>query len=107
MICCRGAILTLLACLLIGCGGGGTASTGNSGGGNQTPDMGTLTPLDDSYQYTLTNKSTGMVLGISAQAQIAGADVIQEPASTTTADIDWHFIPMSNNQYNIENMLTH
>lgn len=109
MIGCRGAILALLACVLIGCGGGGTASTSGSGGGssNQTPDMGTLAPMDDSAQYTIANKSTGMVLGISAQSQTAGVSAVQESTSTTTADIDWHVIPMNNNQYNVENMLTH
>jgi arabinan endo-1,5-alpha-L-arabinosidase len=105
MNCCRSVILALLACLLTSCGGGGTATGGGSS--NQTPDMGTLTSMDDSYEFTLANASTGMVLGIAAQAQTAGADVVQEPSSTTTADIDWHFIPMNNSQYNIENMLTH
>ena len=105
MNCCRSVIFALLACLLTSCGGGGTTSGGGSS--NQTPDMGTLTPVDDSYQFTLANASTGMVLGIAAQAQTAGADVAQEPSSTTTPDIDWHFIPMNNSQYNIENMLTH
>lgn len=69
--------------------------------------MGTLSPMNDSYQYTLTNLASGMVLGIAGQSQTAGSDVVQESSGTTTADIDWHFIPMNNDQYNVENMLTH
>jgi arabinan endo-1,5-alpha-L-arabinosidase len=69
--------------------------------------MGTLSPMGDSNQYTLTNAASGMVLGIDGQSQVAGTNVVQEASSTTTADINWHFIPMENDQYNIENMLTH
>ena len=47
----------------------------------------------------------GLVLGISGQSQTAGANVVQE--STGTSDTYWHFIPMNNSQYNMENMLTH
>ncbi len=105
------AILALIFCLLTGCGGGSSSSSSSStsGGGStsQGVDMGTLTPMSDSYQFTLTNLSSGMVLGIAGQSQKAGANVAQESSSTTTADIDWHFIPMNNDQYNIENMLTH
>lgn len=103
------AALALLACLVTGCGGGGASSGNGSGGGSssQVPDMGTLTPMSDSYQYTLANASSGMVLGIAGQSQTAGTDVVQESSSTTTTDIDWHFIPMNNDQYNLENMLTH
>jgi arabinan endo-1,5-alpha-L-arabinosidase len=70
--------------------------------------MGTLTTMSDSYTYTLANAASGMVLGITGQSQTAGTSVAQELSSaTTTSDIDWHFIPMNDNQYNIENMLTH
>lgn len=102
----RAAALALMACVLAGCGGG--ASSGSGGGSSsQTPDMGTLTSMSDSYEYTLTNAASGMVLGIASQSQTAGADVAQESASSGTGDIDWHFIPMNNDQYNVENMLTH
>ncbi|MGH9599331.1 MAG: family 43 glycosylhydrolase [Terracidiphilus sp.] len=106
---CHGASLALFACLVTGCGGGGASSGSGSGGGSssQTPDMGTLTSMNDSVQYTLTNASSSMVLSIAGQSQTAGADVVQEPSGTTTADIDWHVIPMNNNQFNVENMLTH
>jgi arabinan endo-1,5-alpha-L-arabinosidase len=93
-----------------GCGGGagaGGGCTGSNCGGGQSYDMGTLTSVDDSNQYTLTNSVSGMVLGISGQSQSAGTNVVQEPSSTATSDIDWHFMPMSNNTYNIEDMLTH
>jgi arabinan endo-1,5-alpha-L-arabinosidase len=46
------------------------------------------------------------VLGISGQSQTAGANVAQE-SNTGSADSLWHFLPMNNNEYNIENMLTH
>lgn len=98
------AILLVSSCL--GCGGSGSGGT-TGGGGNTTPDMGTLTSVDDANQYTLTNAASGMVLGISGQSQTAGANVVQEPSATTTSDIDWHFMPMGNGDYNIENMLTH
>ncbi|HUB52486.1 MAG TPA: family 43 glycosylhydrolase [Terracidiphilus sp.] len=96
----------LAACLLAGCGGGGSGS-GGGGGTTTTPDMGTLTTVDDSDQYTLTNAASGMVLGIQGQSQAAGTIVVQEPASTSTTDIDWHFMPMGNETYNVEDMLTH
>ncbi len=89
-----------------GCGGAKGGSSSSTGTGS-TYDMGTLTAMNDSFQYTLTNNVSGMVLGISGQNQTAGTDVVQEANSTTTADIDWHFIPMNSNQYNVENMLTH
>ena len=93
-----------------GCGGGsgtGGCTGSDCGGGGTTYDMGTLTSVGDSEQYTLTNAVSGMALGISGQSQAAGTNVVQESASTTTADIDWHFIPMGENTDNIENMLTH
>lgn len=96
--------------LLCGCAGSSSGSGGTSGStgtSNSTPDMGTLTTIGDSDQFTLTNAASGMVLGISGQSQVAGTDVIQESSSTTTTDIDWHFIPMNSSQYNVENMLTH
>lgn len=98
------------ACLALcctGCGGGSGSSGGTGGGGSQTPDMGTLVAVGDANQYTLTNAASNMVLGISGQSQTAGTNVVQEPSSTTTADIDWHFMPMNNDIYNVENMLTH
>jgi arabinan endo-1,5-alpha-L-arabinosidase len=69
--------------------------------------MGTLSQVGDTNQYTLKNAASGMVLGIAAQSQTAGANAAQEAAATTTVDIDWHFIPMNNNEFNVENMLTH
>jgi arabinan endo-1,5-alpha-L-arabinosidase len=67
--------------------------------------MGTLTTVNDSFQYTLTNAASGLVLGISGQSQTAGANVVQESAGTS--DTYWHFIPMNNSEYNVENLLTH
>jgi arabinan endo-1,5-alpha-L-arabinosidase len=92
---------------LSGCGGSSNSGGGGGGGTTTTPDMGTVTTVSDTDQYTLTNDASGLVLGISGQSQIAGTDVVQEPTSTTTADIDWHFMPMNNEVYNVENMLTH
>ncbi|MDR3736996.1 MAG: family 43 glycosylhydrolase [Acidobacteriaceae bacterium] len=97
------AVLTLV-CLLTACGGGGSGSSSSTG---TTTDMGTIAAVDDTDQYSIENAASGMVLGISGQSQTAGTYVVQEEASTTTADIDWHFMPMGNTQYNVENMLTH
>ncbi|MGO8757465.1 MAG: RICIN domain-containing protein [Terracidiphilus sp.] len=102
------AFWTVLATSGCGGGSGSTGCTGSScGGGGDTYDMGTLTSVDDTNQYTLTNAVSGMVLGISGQSQTAGTNVVQEASSTTTSDIDWHFMPMGNGDYNIEDMLTH
>ena len=93
-----------------GCGSGSGSSGGSGGGGGgggTTYDMGTQTTVSDNNQYTLTNAASSMVLGISGQSQTAGTSVVQESATTTTRDIDWHFIPMGNSSYNVENMLTH
>jgi arabinan endo-1,5-alpha-L-arabinosidase len=68
--------------------------------------MGTLTTVSDSYEYTLENAASSLVLGIAGQSQTAGTNVTQE-SNTGSADSLWHFLPMSNNEYNIENMLTH
>ncbi len=89
-----------------GCGGGGSGTVTTTGGGG-SPDMGTLHAVDDSDQYTLMNAASGMELGISGQSQTAGTDLVQEATAKTTTDVDWHFIPMNNDVYNIENMLTH
>jgi arabinan endo-1,5-alpha-L-arabinosidase len=101
------SIITIIAvCSLAGCSGGGTAATSSTGTG-KTPDMGTLTSVDDGYQYKLKNAASGLVLGIAGQSQTAGANVAQETDASST-DALWHFMPMNtNNQYNVENLLTH
>jgi len=83
------------------------SSTGSGSGGSQSADMGTLSSMDDGNSYTLTNAASGMELGIAGQSQAAGVSIAQEPSGATTPDVDWHFLPMGNNQYNLENMLTH
>jgi arabinan endo-1,5-alpha-L-arabinosidase len=98
--------VTVIAALIAGCGGAGSGNGGGGGGGTQTPDMGTLTTVSDSYEYSLENAASSLVLGISGQSQTAGSNVAQE-ASTGSTDSLWHFLPMNNSQYNIENMLTH
>ena len=103
--------LTLFSvALLTGCGGGGT---GSSGGGTQstgTPDNGQVASVSDAYGFTLTNASSGMVLGIAGQSQVAGTALAQETsAGSATTDDMWHAMPMGTNQlqYNVENLLTH
>jgi arabinan endo-1,5-alpha-L-arabinosidase len=61
--------------------------------------------MGDTYTYTFKNAASSLVLGISSQSQTAGANVVQE--STGATDTYWHFMPMGNNEYNVENMLTH
>ncbi len=99
------AAVLAAACLVSGCGGGGSTPTGSTGGGS-TPDMGTLTGVNDSFQFKLKNAASGMVLGVSGQSQTAGASLAQE-ADTGSTDSLWHAMPMSGNESNIENMLTH
>lgn len=70
------------------------------------PDLGTLTPVNDSYQYKLENAASNMVLGIAGLSQTAGANIAQE-SDTGSTDALWHFIPMTNMQFNVENLLTH
>jgi arabinan endo-1,5-alpha-L-arabinosidase len=109
---CAASVLAF--CQMAGCGGGGSGTgttTTGGGGGNQTgPDMGTLTAMNDSDPYTLTNLASGLALSVSGQSQTAGAALAQETiqaGSSSSSDALWHFLPMSNSQYNIENMLTH
>ncbi len=100
-------VVFIATALVTGCGGAGSGGgSGGGGGTTQTPDMGTLTTVSDSYEYTLENAASSLVLGIAGQSQIAGTNVAQE-SDTGSADSLWHFLPMNNNQYNIENMLTH
>ncbi|MGD0548660.1 MAG: family 43 glycosylhydrolase [Terracidiphilus sp.] len=100
-------IALLSATILAGCGGGGgTTCTSNCTPPPQT-DMGTLTSMGDTNTYTFKNAASSMVLGISGQLQTAGTNVVQESSSTATNDIYWHFMPMNNNEDNVENMLTH
>lgn len=104
------AALPIAACLVFASAGCGS---GSSSGSSSTPppttccDLGVATTVPDDNQYTLKNAATGMVLGISGQSQTAGANAAQEASTTSTADVDWHFMPMPTEQYNIENMLTH
>ena len=72
--------------------------------------MGVLGSVTDAYGFTLTNVSSGMVLGIANQSQVAGTALAQETSGgASTADDMWHAMPMGTNQmeYNVENLLTH
>jgi arabinan endo-1,5-alpha-L-arabinosidase len=95
---------------LAGCGGGSTGSGGGggTGGGGTTPDMGTLTFVSDDYQYKITNASSGLLLGIQGQNQVAGASVAQASADNQNDQL-WHFMPFNYTaeQFNVENLLTH
>ena len=101
-----GAVMITTA-VVTGCGGAGSDGGSGGGGGNtQIPDMGTLTAASDNAEYSLENAASSLVLGIAGQSQTAGASVAQE-SNTGSADSLWHFLPMNNNQFNAENMLTH
>src|SRR5271170_2096815 len=87
-----------VAAVLTGCGGFGSGPGTTSGGtAPTTPDMGTLSNVSDSNQYQLKNVASGLVLGISGQSQVAGANVVQE-TDTGSTDSLWHFMPMNNDQ---------
>src|SRR5271170_3687975 len=88
----------------LGCGGSGSSSS--SGGTVSGPDRGTLTNLSDSSQYKIKNASSGLILGIAGQSQTAGTAVMQS-ADAGTGDQLWHFMPMGNDQFNVEDLLTH
>jgi arabinan endo-1,5-alpha-L-arabinosidase len=97
--------LVAVAGTLSGCGGGG----GGGGGGSINPagpDYGMLSTIDDSFQLTIKSASSGQLLTIASQSQLAGASLAQASA-TGKADELWHVLPMGNNQFNIENLLTH
>lgn len=105
------AILAVAA-FLSGCGGGGAANSGSSST-TTTTDMGSAVSINTSYQLSLKNAASSLVLGISGSSQTAGTSVVQEAASTATCtntapcDSMWHAIPMGSKQYVVENMLTH
>src|SRR6202012_5549323 len=67
-----------------------------------------LTFVNDSYQYSIKNASSGLLLGIQGQSQLAGASVAQASADNQNDQL-WHFMPMNYTaqQFNIENLLTH
>jgi len=101
--------------LLSGCGGGGSGSSGGSGGSggggggtSTTPDMGTLTFVSADDQYKISNASSGLLLGIQGQNQVAGTSAAQAAADSQNDQL-WHFMPMnySAEQFNVENLLTH
>jgi arabinan endo-1,5-alpha-L-arabinosidase len=100
---CYSAVL-LATVLQLGCGGG-SGSTGG-GGGHSGPDPGVIADVSDSFQYTIKNASSGLVLSVAGQSQTAGTAVVQV-AATGTSDQFWHFMPMTNHQFNVENLLTH
>lgn len=62
--------------------------------------------VSNSVEFKLRNVNSGLYLGISGMNQAAGTSVIQW-SDNGSADHLWHFMPMGNNQYNIENMYTH
>lgn len=98
------AVVLLTSFLQLGCGGGGSSSGG--GGTGSGLDRGVITDLGDSFQYTVKNVSSGMVLDIAGQSQVAGTAVAQASASASSDQL-WHFMPMANHQFNVENLLTH
>lgn len=101
---CVIAFLLTATWLQLGCGGGST-----SGGGpppNTGPDPGVLSDVNDSFQYTITNASSNLLLGIAGQSQLAGTAVAQA-SNDGMNDQLWHFMPMGNHQFNVENLLTH
>jgi len=104
----RIGMLAVVSTFLIGCSSGSTSPSPTPTPTPTTPDMGTITTVGDTNQFTLTNVSSGLVLGIAGQSQVAGAALAQESATGATDDM-WHAMPMgtSQNEYNIENMLTH
>ena len=105
----RVSLLAVVLAVLIGCSSGSNSTSPVPVTPMpSTPDIGTITTVGDTNQFTLTNVSSGVALGIAGQSQVAGAALAQESATGATDDM-WHAMPMGTNQneYNIENMLTH
>ena len=104
------AFAIVASALLTGCGGGSAGNTGGGGGNVVTPDMGTVASISDANGFTITNGSSGLVLGIAGQNQVAGTALAQEAnAGSATTDDLWHAMPMGSTQeqYTVENLLTH
>jgi arabinan endo-1,5-alpha-L-arabinosidase len=97
------AVTLLMAVLItqLGCGGGSSPAQVTTG-----PDNGVLTAMNDSFQYTFANASSALLLDIANQSQTAGAALVQASASGLSSQL-WHFMPMGNSQFNLENLLTH
>ena len=98
------AILVLLTSIQLACGGGAGSSSG--GGTGTGADNGSLTDVGDSFPYKIKNAGSGLILGIAGQSQTAGAAVVQGNDAGTNDQL-WHFMPMGNHQFNVENLLTH
>ena len=105
-----GVVLGVVSGGLAGCGGsssnGGVVTPPVVTPPATTPDMGTAAAMLDGVEYTITNVSSGAVLGIAGQSQTAGA-ALNLAASDAGPDQLWHVMPMGGTQYNVENMLTH
>src|SRR5580692_5760364 len=91
--------LRILATLLLssavyvsGCSSGGSSPQPTPAPAPTTPDLGTITPVSDSFQYKIKNVSSSELLGITGQSQVAGA-LMDHAADTATGDQLWHFIP--------------
>jgi arabinan endo-1,5-alpha-L-arabinosidase len=102
----RLSLVAVAFSLLVGCGGSSSNGGTTTPPPPMTPDMGTVAVMQDSIEYTITNESSGAVLGIAGQSQTAGT-ALNLAASDAGADQLWHAMPMGSNQYNVEDMLTH
>jgi hypothetical protein len=101
----RLSLLVVGFSLLSGCGGS-NSNSGTTTPPPTTPDLGIVAGMQDSVEYTITNVSSGAILGITGQSQTAGT-ALNLATSDAGADQLWHVMPMANSQYNVENMLTH
>ena len=99
-------VLAFLMSLQLGCGGGGSSGSSSGSGTTSGPDAGVLTDVSDGSQVKIKNGSSGFVLGIAGQSQTAGAAVAQA-SDAGTGDQLWHFMPMGNHQFNVEDLLSH
>lgn len=99
-------LLVCVAGFLSGCGSGSSPSSSTTTTGSTGPDMGVIASVSDNLQFKIKNVSSGFLLGITAQSQVAGA-LIDQASDTGTGDQLWHFMPMGSNQFNMENLLTH
>ena len=60
----RVSLLAFVFGALMGCGGSSSSGGGTTTPPPTTPDMGTVAVMNDGVEYTITNASSGAVLGV-------------------------------------------
>jgi len=103
------------------------ASCGGNGGGSGTvvtpaptptpaptatptpagPEAGAIVSISDAAALEIRSAGSNALLTIEGASQTAGARIARTDSGSGTAAVRWHALPMGNNRYNIESLLTH